>query len=185
MPIGNMGAAYSVPKPGSPVLTEALNLIVAMGGGDPKIKTLLEEMKAVQTHNEDLVVTAREAVAEANKRAAETLAGQEALAKERAEFSQTAIQASARIAQNDRECKEAAARTKEEAEARARELDERERLLKLSEERSASRENDVQRRESELQRWQNKLGTDQMLFEKQQAELNASYKRLRAALPQV
>ena len=65
--VGKIGGTRRVPKPSSDVLNEALNLLVALGGGED-IKKMVAEMKAVQEHNEAVLKQALEATAEANKR---------------------------------------------------------------------------------------------------------------------
>lgn len=56
-----------VPSPGSAALQEALNLIAGLGSGDKNLKSMLEEMKKVQQHNEKVVQDAVQAVSKVNK----------------------------------------------------------------------------------------------------------------------
>lgn len=56
-----------VPSPGSAALNEALNLISGLGSGDKNLKKMLEEMKEVQKHNEEIAQDAVDAVSEAIK----------------------------------------------------------------------------------------------------------------------
>jgi len=49
-----IGSVKAVPRPGSKVMEEALSLLSAFGKEEGGNKELLEEMKAVQIHNEEI-----------------------------------------------------------------------------------------------------------------------------------
>ena len=66
--VGSVGMVRSTSRPSSLVIQEALNLLSALGGGTPAVKKLLEEMKSVQTHNEEVLQSAKDAVVIANER---------------------------------------------------------------------------------------------------------------------
>jgi DNA repair exonuclease SbcCD ATPase subunit len=56
-----------VPSPGSAALQEALNLIAGLGSGDKNLKSMLEEMKKVQKHNEKVAQEAVDAMSAVRK----------------------------------------------------------------------------------------------------------------------
>ncbi len=72
--VGSVGMVRGLSRPNSLVIQEALNLLSALGG-DSKgtTKKLLTEMKEIQDHNETSLASAKEEIANSNKRAAEVI----------------------------------------------------------------------------------------------------------------
>lgn len=62
-----LGALGTVPKPGSVVITEAVNLLTALGKDKSSMKGKLEDMLKVQKHNEEVLKQARGALTELNQ----------------------------------------------------------------------------------------------------------------------
>ena len=82
--LGNMNAK-SVPRPGSSALTEVMSLLSTFGDKN-NIKTLLEEMKEVQKHNEQLLVDAMKAKAEHDKQLVEISRGYDDVTQRKSKF---------------------------------------------------------------------------------------------------
>jgi len=65
--IKQLGGVRSVPKPDAVSVTEALNLLIVMGGDNKTAAKILKEMQSVQAHNKSLLAEANEAINEANR----------------------------------------------------------------------------------------------------------------------
>lgn len=182
MSVGTMGAR-PVPKPSSQVVSEALSLLTAFGGGDKDIRKALVEMKDVQIANEALVEQAKTIIAEANIRANAVAAAEVALAKRQAEFEQTLRQSETRIARLNGEIDTRAEKAKAEQDAAAAELEAREKRVVAGEAYLAARIIDVQGKESAVAGQQGSLTAKAIELGHREAELNAAYERLRAAMP--
>ena len=71
-----------VRKPDAESVSEALNLLVIMGGDNKAAKKLLEEMKAAQEHNTDLLNRTNDAINKSAHISQEVSAAQSKLAKD-------------------------------------------------------------------------------------------------------
>ncbi len=81
--VGSVGMARSVSRPNSLVIQEALNLLSALGGNKAGATTkLLEEMKGIQIHNENVILDAKAELVRVNQRDVEVGEREEELARE-------------------------------------------------------------------------------------------------------
>jgi hypothetical protein len=69
---GGVGTPLQAPRPNLKTIDEGIALLKAFGGGDPDLRKLLVEMRAVQAANEAVLAQARQAVED--NRAAENAA---------------------------------------------------------------------------------------------------------------
>ena len=67
----------STPKPGSATVTEALNLLVMMGGNNKAGAKLLNEMRDVQKHNEEVLAEVQSLITKFNNLQEDVEAAQE------------------------------------------------------------------------------------------------------------
>ena len=182
MNVGTMGAR-PVPKPSSQTVTEALNLLSAMGGGSKDVRRALEEMKAVQTANEALVEQAKAIIADAGKRSATVAAAEQALAKERDKFEQNSIARRVLLDRLDADRRSDTEKAQAEQDAAAAELAEREKWVTAAEADVAARAIACQAQESAIAGRQGGLAAKEIELGRRQAGLDAAYERLRAAMP--
>lgn len=187
MTVGAMGVVRpvrGVPKPNSEVTGAAIELLRAFGGGTKEVRELLAEMHAVQAHNDAVVVEAKAAVADANKRTAETVAAEQALDKAAADFAVEVNETRARLAKLDQEIKDRKVKANDELDARSEALDAREKLIGVREDEVASRGHSCQEREAACSRRETAVNFQEIESARRKAELDAAYERLRAAMPQ-
>lgn len=79
--VGSVGRVKGIPRPGVVTLQETFNLLSALGSGDERVKKILDEMIAVQDHNEGVLEAAKDAVVKADKREEEVVKQEAELAR--------------------------------------------------------------------------------------------------------
>ena len=70
----SIGSVKTIPRPGSKVVEDAIGLLTAFGQKGNQNKALLEEMKAVQVHNEGIYKEVHAAIQENSALVAEAIA---------------------------------------------------------------------------------------------------------------
>jgi chromosome segregation ATPase len=183
MTIGRLGTVRPNPKPEPGAYTDALDLLTAFGGGDKKLRKILEETHAAMVSNQALIEAADKLLGETRDRIGQAEKAEAALAsrvaKENARMDKEAarLAAAAKSLQDDRTATaDELAGHKAGLTVREREVLKRETAAAAKETSLLHREEDVNGREAaaeQLNASASKLKAD---YEKRWAELQVMFR---------
>ena len=171
----------SVPKPGSATVTEALNLLVMMGGNNKAGAKLLNEMRDVQKHNEEVLAETQSLITKFTYLQRDVLAAQGVLENDK----QTSLNSFSRRENELTDIKEKLDREKSafrsDAEARTDDLDlrlgvidSREKTLLRNEKASNARDSELDGRAEWLRKSEDANKTIRAGLDKRDARMKAA-----------